>query len=121
MRPATDNFRQYLIARYPMKPNELLVKEYFYRLSNMPRFQKAGITQRRMKDLWYGNYGKCEDDFSTDERLAIFGKIPADKFLKRFEENQALLRDLEEIKTEINGTVNEFRGIKRKLGEALLT
>lgn len=68
-----------------MRPGER-VGEYLYRLSNILRFK-----QSRMKDLWYGSYGKCADDFNKSEREKLFRSNPAATI-------QANNQDLEDIR-----------------------
>jgi len=70
--PGTPAFHDLLYAAFPRQSGEPLLKGYFPRLCRMTAFHKAGIGPQRLKDLWYGSYGKAVDDFSPQERALFF-------------------------------------------------
>lgn len=71
--PGSADFRAFLLARFPRRPAEPLIKGYFQRLCRDRAFREAGITVTRLRDLWYGAYGHGPGRFRPGERAALFG------------------------------------------------
>jgi hypothetical protein len=98
-RPGTTDFRAALAARHPRRPGEPLIKGYFPRLCQSESFRRAGVTPRRMKDLWYGSYGRCRDGFSAAEVALFFGPDSGPSTTTASELlTSTLARDLEEAR-----------------------
>lgn len=109
MQPGSSEFHKYLRNKFPQRPGEPLIKGYLPRLSNSLRISKT-----RMQDLWYGSYGKCDDDFKRSEREKIFGSTPS-LIQKNYEDLEEIRAIKQQIRKEI---LNELVGSFQKLLEA---
>lgn len=111
MRPGTTEFQRFLRTKYPQRQGEPLLKGYLSRLSTILRIKPS-----RMKDLWYGSYSKCDDDFNRKEREKIFSPNPGANIISK---NLDDLDELKEIKAQIKREIiNELVSGLTKLGEA---
>jgi hypothetical protein len=109
LRPGSSEFQKFLTKKHPMRPGERM-GEYLYRLHNT-----LSIKHSRMKDLWYGSYGKCDDDFNRFEREKIFGQPRPEIQDKRLNENSELREELREIKQYLRARDDKFKLVMEAL------